>query len=249
MKYTEADFPFHAKLRDELEKDILSGKYKPGDLIPSENELADKKGISRPTVRQAFSELVSKGLLNKVKGKGTFVSDFKSIQIFDHTKGFIHTILDCNDNEFRVIKSVYQVDGNEYSGLRKLSEVFNLDSSQGYSSRFIKVEYTYSNLNIYCESFLPLMYFPEATVLLEKNARSHELLSGKIPLEPRSSKCTVRLSTAGKKVAETLELSVGSEILTLESTLINGRGAIVEYNIASYKPKNTEIIFTKIRNI
>ncbi len=249
MKYTQNDFPFHAKLRDELEKDILSGKYKPGDLVPSENEFAEKKGISRPTVRQAFAELVSKGLLKKVKGKGTFVSDFKTSQKFDHTKGFIHTILDCNDNENRVIKAVYQVDGSEYSGLRKITDIFNLESAQGYSSRFIKVEYTYTDSSLYCESFLPLMYFPEATVLLEKNARSHELLSGKIPLEPRSARCTMRLTSAGSKAADILELSVGSEILTVESMLITGRGVIVEYNIASYKPRNTEIMFTKIRNI
>lgn len=249
MKYSDSDIPFHVKLRDEIEKDILSGKYKPGELIPSENDFASRKGISRPTVRQAFSELVSKGLLTKIKGKGTFVSDFRSVDVFDHTKGFIHTLLDCNDNTSRKINSIYQVDGNEYSGTRKLSEIFGVDPSQGYSSRFIKVEYVFDDTNVYCESYLPLMYFPEATALLEKNARSHELLSGKIPLEPRSAKCQVTLSTAGSKAAQALELSPGSEVLFMESTLVNGRGSIVEYNTSCYKPRNTRIVFTKIRNI
>jgi len=249
MKYTESDVPFHSKLKDELEKDILNGKYKPGEMIPSENELALSKGISRPTVRQAFSELVSKGLLKKVKGKGTFVADFKSIDTFDHTKGFIHTILDCNDNSKRLIKAVHQVDGNEIVRNRKLSDVFGGDFAKGFGSRFIKVEYSFEDENVYCESYLPLMYFPEATSQIERNARSHEILAGKIPLEPRSARCSLMIFSADTKAAETLGLSVGSEIISIESILLNGRGSIVEFCVVSYKSRNTEVLFNKIRNI
>lgn len=249
MKYTNNNIPFHERLRAELEKDILKGKYKPGDMIPSENEFAVSKSISRPTVRQAFAELVSKGLLKKVKGKGTFVADFKTIEVFNHTKGFIHTLLDCNDNTNRIINAVYHIDGTEFCGKNKLADIFGGDFSQGFSSKFIKVEFSYTDMKVYCESYLPLMYFPEATVLIEKNAPSHELLAGKIPLEPRSAKCQINIESAGNKAAEVLELSTGSEILNIQSILVNGRGSVVEYNSASYKPRNTEIIFTKIRNI
>lgn len=249
MKLTDSEVPFHVKLRDELEKEILTGKYNPGDMIPSENEMAHKKGISRPTVRQAFSELVSKGLLRKVKGKGTFVADYLNKDSFDHSKGFLHTILDCNDNTNRIIKAVHQVDGNVICGLSKLSEVFGGDFTQGYSSRFLKTEYYFSEMNVYCESYLPLAYFPEATSKLENNAQSHEILTGKIPLEPRNAKCRIYISSAEEKEADVLELSTGSEIIRLESTLLNGRGSVVEFCVASYKPRNTEILFKKIRNI
>ena len=104
-------------------------------------------------------------------------------------------------------------------------------------------------MKVYCESYLPLMYFPEATVLIEKNAPSHELLAGKIPLEPRCAKCQVNIESAGDKAAKALDLSAGSEILNFQSILVNGRGSVVEYNSANYRPRNTEIIFTKIRNI
>ncbi len=43
--------------------------------MPSEHELADQTGVSRLTVRKAYSELVKKGMLQTVQGKGTFVAD------------------------------------------------------------------------------------------------------------------------------------------------------------------------------
>ena len=106
MKPSNNKIPLHTQLTEELEKSIMAGKYKPGDMIPSENELAALHNISRPTVRQAFSDLVAKGLLNKVKGKGTFVSEFDKITEIDHTKGFVHSLLDCNDSDSREIKMI-----------------------------------------------------------------------------------------------------------------------------------------------
>ncbi|MFO7611326.1 MAG: GntR family transcriptional regulator [Clostridia bacterium] len=249
MKVKANAIPLHSQLRDELEKDILNGKYKPGDLIPSENELALSHNISRPTVRQAFSELVSLGLLNKIKGKGTFVSDFDKKMIFDHTKGFLHSLLDCNDNTNREIISVYMVDGNEKIGTSKLSDIFGADFKQGFSSKFIKTEYKFPKDNVYCESYLPLAFFPEAPGHLEKNAQSYDLLTGKIPLEPRNARCTISIANALRKHAEVLGLSQGSPVIKVDGSLFNGRGMIVEYCISYYKTMNTEIVFNKNRRI
>ncbi len=52
-------------------------QLKPGDLLPSEREYAEKYAISRMTVRQAISNLVKEGLIYRQKGKGTFVADKK----------------------------------------------------------------------------------------------------------------------------------------------------------------------------
>jgi GntR family transcriptional regulator len=43
-------------------------------MLPPENELCELLKVSRPTIRQAFSELVNEGYLDRHKGKGTFVS-------------------------------------------------------------------------------------------------------------------------------------------------------------------------------
>jgi GntR family transcriptional regulator, arabinose operon transcriptional repressor len=54
---------------------IEQGKYRPGDLLPSENFLVKLSGFARNTVRQAVAELEKEGVVEKVKGKGTFVKN------------------------------------------------------------------------------------------------------------------------------------------------------------------------------
>ncbi len=55
-----------------LEK-IESGALQPGDKIPSENELARMFGVSRVTINTAISQLHVQGIVDRIKGKGTFV--------------------------------------------------------------------------------------------------------------------------------------------------------------------------------
>ena len=249
MKTGNNKLPLHSQLMIELEKAILAGKYKPGELIPSENELAASHKISRPTVRQAFSELVAKGLLKKVKGKGTFVTDFNKKTSIDHSKGFVHTLLDCNDNDNREILSVYLVDGSEVYQMEKITDKFGVEFSQGFSTKFVRAEYKFKDSDVYCESFLPLTYFSEAPGLLEKNALSYDLLTGKLPLDPRNAKCIMNIVAADKKQAAALNMSIGAPIIRLESFLLTGRSLIVEYCASYYKVQNTEIKFSKNRKI
>lgn len=61
---------------DTLRKQITDGKiYKYGEKLPNENELSEKLGISRTTLREAIRILTSEGILTVVRGRGTFVSD------------------------------------------------------------------------------------------------------------------------------------------------------------------------------
>ena len=61
-------------LMEELKKDIISGKRKPGDRLPSENELSSSCHVSRHTVRKALSILEQEGFIEAEHGRGTFVS-------------------------------------------------------------------------------------------------------------------------------------------------------------------------------
>ena len=59
---------------DKLRNLILTEKkYKFGDKLPNENELSEELSVSRTTLREAFHILISEGLLNVQRGKGTFV--------------------------------------------------------------------------------------------------------------------------------------------------------------------------------
>ncbi len=53
---------------------IVEGKYVPGDRLPAENELSEKFGVSRVTVRESFKQLSILGVVDIRQGEGTFVN-------------------------------------------------------------------------------------------------------------------------------------------------------------------------------
>ena len=67
--------PLYLQLEDILRAQIMEGVLKHHEAIPSENELSRIYDLSRMTVRGVITRLVSEGLLYRVPGKGTFVSD------------------------------------------------------------------------------------------------------------------------------------------------------------------------------
>ena len=69
--------PLWEQLEFNLREKIYGGDWNPGDMIGSENELSKEHQISRMTVRSVLTRLVQEGLLYRVPGKGTFVSEPK----------------------------------------------------------------------------------------------------------------------------------------------------------------------------
>lgn len=64
---------------DELAEKIQSGALKANELLPSENELAQKYHASRETIRKALKLLSEHGYIQKVQGKGSIVLDVTKI--------------------------------------------------------------------------------------------------------------------------------------------------------------------------
>jgi DNA-binding GntR family transcriptional regulator len=65
--------PQHRKLYEILRRHISDGVYREGDLLPSENELCQLYGMTRPTVRQSLGTLANEGYIKKHQGKGSIV--------------------------------------------------------------------------------------------------------------------------------------------------------------------------------
>jgi GntR family transcriptional regulator len=69
--------PLYYQIQQNLCEQIRSGQLKPGQLMPSEQEIASQLGVSRMTARQALKSLCNRGLAFSQRGKGTFVSRMK----------------------------------------------------------------------------------------------------------------------------------------------------------------------------
>lgn len=67
-------YPLYYQLKQALLHAIRSQGLRPGDQLPTEGEIESRFGVSRTTIRQALSELVADGIVERVQGKGTFVA-------------------------------------------------------------------------------------------------------------------------------------------------------------------------------
>lgn len=67
--------PEEMDIMDHLISFMNSGKYEPGDKLPSENELADTFKVPRMTARKAYERLQELGYIYSMQGKGSFVQD------------------------------------------------------------------------------------------------------------------------------------------------------------------------------
>ncbi len=65
--------PKYQTLFESLKADILSGRFGPGQKLPSEAALVNKSGVSRITVGRAMRELQNLGLMDRVAGSGSYV--------------------------------------------------------------------------------------------------------------------------------------------------------------------------------
>lgn len=70
----EAEKLSHSVVR-QIEQLILRGILRPGERLPSERELSERLGVSRPSLREAVAELQARGLLATRAGAGIYVAD------------------------------------------------------------------------------------------------------------------------------------------------------------------------------
>lgn len=70
----KSPIPAYYQIKEDIKKRIRSGEWKSGEAIDSERKIADTYQVSRMTVRQAIGELEREGILEREKGRGTFVS-------------------------------------------------------------------------------------------------------------------------------------------------------------------------------
>lgn len=66
--------PLYQQIKSLLLKSLSAGEWLPGQVIPSEIELAARFGVSQGTVRKAIDEMATENVLVRRQGKGTFVA-------------------------------------------------------------------------------------------------------------------------------------------------------------------------------
>ena len=69
-----SDVPIYRQLVQQVRRDVMLGRLRPGDQLPSVKELVDALSVNPNTVVKAFSELEHQGMIVRRQGVGTFVA-------------------------------------------------------------------------------------------------------------------------------------------------------------------------------
>lgn len=69
------DRPIYLQLMERIQRDIISGVYKPGDKLPSVRDLAVEAAVNPNTMQKALSELERSGLVYAQRTSGRFITE------------------------------------------------------------------------------------------------------------------------------------------------------------------------------
>lgn len=75
---------------NQVKQQIIAGTLKPGDRLPSEQELALQLGVSRPTVRESLRALTSMNIVETRHGEGSFVASLQAKDLIEPLNFLLH---------------------------------------------------------------------------------------------------------------------------------------------------------------
>lgn len=237
--------PMYSQLKRLILEKIESGEYTEDIRIPSEQELCELYDISRPTVRQAISELTSNGYLYKEKGKGTFVAKQKShIDIKSYT-GFTDSIL---DSQVPGEKKIINMNIVNAADSPRLAELFCCSANPKYE--FAEVTYlTSGNKDVFsCNtSYIPISLFPEIINDIEAKKPSYDILRGKYPLLPFKSKSSLEIIYTDQTDSHYLQVQTGQALIKIENLIYAKAGQVIEYVISKYRADKCRLTFDNVK--
>lgn len=85
----------------QIREQIAKGQLKPGDRLPSERDMAQQLGVSRPTVREALQVLEHTGFVEILQGSGTYINDISKQALTDP----LQILIQSSDERY---KEVYE---------------------------------------------------------------------------------------------------------------------------------------------
>lgn len=211
--------PQYRKLYEILRRHIQEGVYKEGDLLPSENELCQLYGMTRPTVRQSLSNLANDGYIRKHQGKGSIVHQLpREIGILS-VSGTTSAVGDMNLKTRIIVKpELRQWTGDFIFPLSELER----ESGYVYMERLRLLD----NAPVFYDiSFLPNINLPRITGRQFENRSLFQILREHYHIEIRGGEQRIKAIPASAKISRFLKVEKGKAVLHLErkmETNING---------------------------
>jgi len=221
--------PLYQQIKALITKSLQSGEWKPGELIPSEMELASRFKVSQGTVRKAIDELAAENLVMRRQGKGTFVASHHEARA-----------------QYRFLKLMPD-EGEPHSPDNKIIEVKKmrapaevarlLDMKSGDSVVFIKRIQSFDAIPAIIEElWLPGSIFKGLTAerLIEYKGPMYGLFETEFGARMIRATEKIRAVAATEDTAKLLEIPVNTPLLNVERVSFTYDDKPVEVRRALY---------------
>lgn len=217
--------PLYLQLKNSLTEAIRSGRYAPGEPVPTETQLCEQYAVSRITVRRAISELQDEGFLEKRHGKGTFVSFRRMETSLVDLAGFSETY---SLQGYKVSKQLLGVtQGAADSALAQ-----KLAISKGAPiltiRRLIIAVDTPMTIEI---SDFPLALFPDLASEIAGATSIYQLLKTRYGREVRHARRVINVRLAGPDEREHLHCRSGEPLFEVEKIVSDEAGTPLQRSL------------------
>lgn len=222
--------PLYYQLKKQVLALIDNFDLQPGDMLPPENDLCVMLDVSRPTIRQAFGELVSDGYLQRYKGKGTFVAQPKiedrflsKLESFNRemkSKGLTpHT-------EVLALETVIFAEAAEKLGLPPNAQLIYLSRLRSADGVAL----------VYLDTYLPYGRYKELMNIDFRTASLYESLESLYGARVNRVLREIEAVNARQKEAKLLQIAANKAICLVKTlAFTNDNASPVEYSIARYR--------------
>lgn len=216
--------PLYLKMVETLELTIRDAMVA-HERLPSERELSEDFNVSRITVRQALKELEARGLIYKLQGKGTFVSNIENVKTdLASTYSFTDQMKQLGKQPKTTILSFEKVSVTPY-----LASYLNMDvGSDVYELERLRLA-----------DGLPLMFERTYMPVTPFEGLSQELLSRKPLYDIFAQDFEQKIRTAEEEFAASIALDYEAELLDIPKG-----SAVLHITRRTYNDKNVMIEFT-----
>lgn len=217
------------QIKDDLLSKIKDGTYPEGQTIPSELELAEIYGVSRPTIRRALQILVSNGYLEKRRRRGTVVTKPKVSQSFTMS---ISSFEDAMRLAGRLPKTKVLVFKRERANA-EVEKRLELTLGQDVF-KLVRLRYADDLPNVFVESYIPCALYPgldsfdfnESSLYAAMDACGNPVMTARRRLE---------VIKADGAAAALLDVEAGDPLLLFHTVARDASGTAVEYSVATYR--------------
>ncbi|MDF2615264.1 MAG: transcriptional regulator [Clostridia bacterium] len=219
--------PIYVQLEEAIKEKIKRREYLPGEELPTERELTALFSVSRMTIRQVISNLVHKGILYKIPGKGAFVSreviekkfEIESFSDDMRKRGLVPG---SKVIEFEKISADQEI--KDKLRLSDGEKIYFLNRLRLADSEPIAIEYCY----------LPERVFPNIIKYNMANCSLYTIMKEEYNIHFNYMKQSLKASTLAKRDAEMLlEKSKGFGLVS-ERLMYDTKETTIEYTKTIY---------------